>query len=193
MTALEHLRAGEAVILYDEGADAGHLLALADGISGQTVTAMIVYGGGNMAIALPWERCTELGLRAMPNAAGALANIEAASGVSTGISAADRARTIAVAADAASGPGDLVSPGHVVPLPARSGGLLERRGRAEAAVDAAAFVGAPRAAALCEILDDAGALAGHAYVDLLARRAGFAVLSLSELVAERAERELCSW
>lgn len=191
--AIEGLRAGEPVILYDRPADAGHLMALGEEISAQTVTAMILLGGGNLAVALPPERCAGLELRAMPSTRSALATIEAATGVTTGISAPDRARTITLAASPDSGPGDLISPGHVIPLRTRAGGLLERAGRAEAAVDAAAMAGAVRAAALCEVLDDAGDLAGLDYLVELAVRADLAIIGIDELREARAEQEWRSW
>ena len=120
---------------------------------------------GLICLSLPEERCEELELPLMvparngSDATGFCVSIEAATGVTTGISAADRARTIQVAVDPATGPDDLVRPGHVFPLRARTRGVLERRGQTEAAVDLTRLAGLTPGGVLCEVMNDDGTMA----------------------------------
>ena len=116
-----------------------------------------------------------------------MVSIEAREGVTTGISAGDRARTIAVAVDPASGPEDLVQPGHVFPLRARPGGVLERAGRTEAAVDLTAGAGLRGAGVLCQVMRDDGHMATGEDLEVFAARHGIAIVDVSEVV-ERAPR-----
>jgi 3,4-dihydroxy 2-butanone 4-phosphate synthase/GTP cyclohydrolase II len=112
-------------------------------------------------------------------------SIEAREGVTTGISAADRARTVQVAINPASGPGDVVQPGHVVPLRARPGGVLERAGRSEAAIDLVRLAGLMPAAVVCEILDEQGRDAGPQELRAFGARHGAPLVALEDLVAHR--------
>ena len=114
-----------------------------------------------------------------------MVSIEAREGVTTGISAADRARTIAVAVDPASGPEDLVQPGHVFPLRARSGGVLERAGRTEAAVELTAGAGLRGAGVLCQVMRDDGHMASGEDLEVFAARHGIAIVDVSEVVERR--------
>jgi flavin reductase (DIM6/NTAB) family NADH-FMN oxidoreductase RutF len=114
-----------------------------------------------------------------------MVSIEARDGVSTGISAPDRARTIAVAADPASGAEDLVQPGHIFPLRARPGGVLEREGRIEAAVELAAAAGMLPAGVLCQVMRDDGRMAQGEDLEGFAERHGLATVRVSEVVAHR--------
>ena len=176
--ACAELRASRLVLLRDgEGATAsGYLLAAAEAIGAEEVNFMACEGRGLICLALTPERCAELGLERIPPRGLAepskefTVSIEAREGVSTGISAADRARTIAVAADPASGPDDLRTPGHVFPLRARPGGLRERAGEAEAAVELLRLAGLRPAAVLCEVLDEDGRLARGAALERFQER-----------------------
>jgi len=176
--ACEELRASRMVLLRDgEGATAsGYLLAAAETVGAEEVNFMACEGRGLICLALTAERCAELGLERIPPRGLAepskefTVSIEAREGVSTGISAADRARTIAVAADPASGPDDLRTPGHVFPLRARPGGLRERAGEAEAAVELLRLAGLRPAAVLCEVLDEDGRLARGAALERFQER-----------------------
>ncbi|HEY5334267.1 MAG TPA: 3,4-dihydroxy-2-butanone-4-phosphate synthase, partial [Solirubrobacterales bacterium] len=119
----------------------------------------------------------------------AMVSIEAREGVTTGISAGDRARTIEVAADPASGPEDLVQPGHVFPLRARPGGILERAGRTEAAVDLAAGAGLRDAGVLCQVMRDDGHMATGEDLEIFAARHGIAIVTVSEVARRRRASE----
>ena len=155
---------------------------------------MVTEARGLVCLALSTERCDELGLEQIGNRGNqsslgdsAMVSIEAREGVTTGISAGDRARTIAVAVDPASGPDDLVQPGHVFPLRARPGGILERAGRTEAAVELAAR---RRPARRRRPLpgDARGRPHGHAArtSSVFAARHGLAILDVSDVVEHRA-------
>jgi len=120
-------------------------------------------------------------------------SIEAARGVTTGISAADRAHTIRVAADALARPSDLVQPGHIFPLRARPGGVLERNGHTEASVDLARLAGRPPTAAICEILNEDGSMARVPDLERFCRTHNLPMASIAELVTwRRARRETSS-
>ena len=147
--ALEEIKAGRMVIVCDdEGREnEGDLTMAAQFVTPDAVNFMAKYGRGLICLAMTQERCDELGLHPMTRnnqsrfETAFTVSIEARSGVSTGISAADRARTIQVAIDPRSRHEDLVQPGHVFPLRARPGGVLERTGQTEAAVDLARLAG----------------------------------------------------
>ena len=189
--ACAELRAARMVLLRDgEGATAsGYLLAAAEAVSAEEVNFMACEGRGLICLALSAERCAELGLERIPPRGLAepskefTVSIEARDGVSTGISAADRARTIAVAADPASRPDDLRTPGHVFPLRARPGGLRERAGEAEAAVELLRLAGLRPAAVLCEVLDEDGRLARGAALERFQERHGIRSVAFPALLA----------
>lgn len=158
------LRNGRPVVLSDDraGGGAGDLIICAAFADAAAINFMAREARGLIGLALPWDRCAELELDEIPPSGDAqlggsmMVSIEAREGVSTGISAGDRARTIAVAVDPSSRPEDLVQPGHVFPLRARPGGVLERAGRIEAAVDLAYLAGRQGAAVICQLLRDDG-------------------------------------
>ncbi|MGD9586746.1 MAG: 3,4-dihydroxy-2-butanone-4-phosphate synthase, partial [Brachymonas sp.] len=148
------LRAGKMVILVDEEdrENEGDLIIAADHISAEAINFMARYGRGLICLTLTRERCHHLGLAPMTSRNGAphgtafTVSIEAAEGVTTGISAADRARTVQAAVAADAKPSDLVQPGHVFPLQAVDGGVLMRAGHTEAGCDLAAMAGCTPAA-----------------------------------------------
>jgi 3,4-dihydroxy 2-butanone 4-phosphate synthase/GTP cyclohydrolase II len=165
--ALEDVRQGKFVIVVDaaERENEGDLTIAAQFATPEAVNFMATHGRGLICLCLTEERCEELGLRQMternetPFGTAFTVSIEAREGVSTGISAQDRARTIQVAIDPSKGPEDLVQPGHVFPLRARPGGVLQRAGQTEAAVDLARLAGLNPAGVVCEIMKDDGTMA----------------------------------
>lgn len=188
-SALARLGSGEIIVLYDERTDHVDLFAAADLTDAATVNTMVREARGFLALALSAQQCDVLGLREM-KAAGSqacgdralpLVTIEAREGVSTGISSADRARTIRCAAIEADGPRGLVSPGHVFPLRAAPGGLLERRGRVEAAIDAMLLAGLNPAATICDVLAEDGQDGRLDDAVRLSERLGLASISIEQI------------
>ncbi len=164
---VEELRAGRMVILVDEEdrENEGDLVMAADFITPEAVNFMAKYGRGLICLTLTQARCQQLGLRPMVVNNGTsfgtnfTVSIEAAQGVTTGISAADRAHTIRTAVARHAQAQDLVQPGHVFPLMAEPGGVLMRAGHTEAGCDLAAMAGLTHAAVICEIMKDDGTMA----------------------------------
>jgi 3,4-dihydroxy 2-butanone 4-phosphate synthase/GTP cyclohydrolase II len=156
---------------------------------------MATHGRGLICLCLTPERCDELGLRQMTDQNEAqfgtafTVSIEARDGVSTGISAADRARTIQVAVDTTSTPHDLVSPGHVFPLRARAGGVLKRSGQTEAAVDLARLAGLAPAGVVCEIMKDDGTMARVPDLVEFCERHGLKLVTVADLIEYRRRTE----
>jgi 3,4-dihydroxy 2-butanone 4-phosphate synthase/GTP cyclohydrolase II len=165
--ALEDVRQGKFVVVVDaaDRENEGDLTIAAQFATPEAVNFMATHGRGLVCLCLTEERCEELGLRQMtdrnetPFGTAFTVSIEAREGVSTGISAHDRARTIQVAIDPSKSPEDLVQPGHVFPLRARPGGVLQRAGQTEAAVDLARLAGLNPAGVVCEIMKDDGTMA----------------------------------
>lgn len=190
-------RAGRMFILVDaEGREnEGDLVVPAQFAAADAINFMAMHGRGLVCLALTRERAERLGLTPMSRRthprrqAEFTVSIEARTGITTGISAADRARTIAVAVDPATAPGDIATPGHVFPLVARDGGVLVRAGRTEAAVDVAALAGLAPAGVLCEIINDDGAMARLPDIAGLAGRFGLKIATISDLIAYRLRRE----
>jgi 3,4-dihydroxy-2-butanone 4-phosphate synthase len=188
--AVADLAAGRMVVVRDDEdrGGGGDVLIAAEHVDADAVNFMARRARGLVWLALSAERCDQLGLepigrRGNSRLAGVpMVSIEAREGVSTGISAADRARTVAVAVDSASGPGDLVRPGHVFPLRARPGGVRERRGRTEAAVELAARAGLAPAGVLCDVLRDDGEVARGVDLESFASEHGLPVIAASDLL-----------
>ncbi|MFY9489175.1 MAG: bifunctional 3,4-dihydroxy-2-butanone-4-phosphate synthase/GTP cyclohydrolase II [Solirubrobacterales bacterium] len=165
--ALEDYKQGRMVIVCDDEdrENEGDLTLAAEFATPEAINFMAKEGRGLICLALSGERCDELGLNlmALKNESGFgtafTVSIEARDGVTTGISAADRARTIQVAVDPESSPRDLVQPGHVFPLKAKPGGVLERTGQTEAAVDLGRLAGLRPAGVICEIMNEDGTMA----------------------------------
>ncbi len=195
--ALADLGQGRAVVVVDvEGREnEGDLTVAADHATPETIAFMARYARGLICLCLTGERCDELRLRPMternetPYGTAFTVSIEAREGVTTGISAADRAHTIKTAIDPRRGPRDLVQPGHVFPLRARPGGVLERAGQTEAAVDLARLAGLVPAGVVCEIMNDDGTMAR--VPDLLAFCAhhDLKLISVESLVEYRRRHE----
>ncbi len=192
------LRAGRMVVMAPEGSkDAeGDLVMAAEAAAPEDVNFMVREGRGIVSVAIPEKRMRELGIPLVranedgfpPEQAGAL--VEAREGVTTGISAGDRARTIQVVASPKSGREDLVMPGHVLPLMALSGGVMMRLGRAEGAVDLVKSAGMRPAAALCAILREDGEAARLGELREFARRHSMPLVLVRDLVSWRLTNEV---
>ena len=165
--AIEDIRHGKMVVVVDaaDRENEGDLTIAAQFATPEAVNFMAKEGRGLICLCLTAERCDELGLRLMtehnetPFGTAFTVSIEAREGISTGISAHDRARTIQVAIDPSKGAQELVQPGHVFPLRARAGGVLERAGQTEAAIDLARLAGLNTAGVICEVMKDDGTMA----------------------------------
>jgi 3,4-dihydroxy 2-butanone 4-phosphate synthase/GTP cyclohydrolase II len=173
----------------------GDLTLAADHVTPEAINFMAKEARGLICLALEESRCDELGLYPMTNHNEAplrtafTVSVEARSGVSTGISAADRSHTIKVAIDPDAKPGDLVQPGHVFPLRARGYGVLERMGQTEAAVDLARLAGLTPAGVICEIMNDDGTMARVPDLTTYCARHGLKMITVSDLVAYRRRTE----
>jgi 3,4-dihydroxy 2-butanone 4-phosphate synthase/GTP cyclohydrolase II len=191
--ALEDIRQGRMVVVCDDEnrENEGDLTIAAQFVTDQAINFMAREGRGLICLALTPERCDELGLDLMaaknesPFETAFTVSIEAREGVSTGISAADRARTVQVAIDPTTRPRDLVQPGHVFPLKAKAGGVLERVGQTEAAVDLARLAGLIPAGVICEILNDDGTMARVPDLVPYCERHGLKMVTVADLVAYR--------
>ncbi len=195
--AIEDIRQGKMVVVCDDEnrENEGDLTIAAQFVTPEAVNFMRKEGGGLICLALTPERCDELGLRLMAAKnesafeTAFTVSIEARSGVSTGISAADRARTIQVAIDPQTSPRDLVRPGHVHPLKAKVGGVLERVGQTEAAVDLARLAGLIPAGVICEIMNDDGSMARVPDLARYCERHRLKMITVADLVAYRCRTE----
>jgi 3,4-dihydroxy 2-butanone 4-phosphate synthase/GTP cyclohydrolase II len=165
--ALDELRRGRMIVVCDDvdRENEGDIVLPAQFATDEEINFMATHARGLICLALTPERCDELGLNLMaaknesPLETAFTVSIEAAAGVTTGISAPDRARTVQVAIDPHSRPSDLVQPGHIFPLKAKEGGVLERAGHTEASVDLARLAGLIPAGVICEIMNDDGSMA----------------------------------
>lgn len=192
--ALDDLRAGRCVVVADsrEPESQGDLLVAAQQCTPEVINLMATHGSGIVFLCLPGERVEELGLGPMAPHGDNLSwkqamtvSIEARHGVTTGISAYDRARTIQAAIDPASRPQDLVQPGHIFPLKARSNGVLDRAGRTEAHVDLARLAGFIPAGVAVELTTDEGSAATFADLAQFARRHNVRIITVADVVRHR--------
>jgi 3,4-dihydroxy 2-butanone 4-phosphate synthase / GTP cyclohydrolase II len=191
--AIEDIRAGRMVVVCDDEdrENEGDLTMAAQFATPEQINFMAKEGRGLICLALTPERCDELGLNLMaaknesPFETAFTVSIEAREGVTTGISAADRAHTIQVAIDPESAPRDLVQPGHVFPLKAKAGGVLQRTGQTEAAVDLARLAGLNPAGVICEIMNDDGTMARVPDLVGYCERHGLKMITVADLIAYR--------
>jgi 3,4-dihydroxy 2-butanone 4-phosphate synthase/GTP cyclohydrolase II len=191
--AIEDVRQGKMVVVCDDEdrENEGDLTLAAQFATPEAINFMAKEGRGLICLALTPERCDELGLDLMaaknvsPFETAFSVSVEARDGVTTGISAHDRARTIQVAIDPKARPRDLVQPGHVFPLKAKSGGVLERIGQTEAAVDLARLAGLNPAGVICEIMNDDGTMARVGDLVPYCERHGLKMITVADLVAYR--------
>ena len=190
---IEDARAGRMFILVDheDRENEGDLVIPAQWATPDVVNFMALYGRGLICLAMSADRIGQLGLELMSTSNSSrhetafTVSIEAREGVTTGISAADRARTIQVAIDASKGAQDIATPGHVFPLRAREGGVLLRAGHTEAAVDVARLAGLNPAGVICEIMNDDGSMARLPELVDFAKRHGLRIGTISDLIAYR--------
>jgi 3,4-dihydroxy 2-butanone 4-phosphate synthase/GTP cyclohydrolase II len=197
--AVEDVRNGRLVIVADDEdrESEGDLIGAAEHVTPEMINFMAKYGRGLICLTLLPERCAALGLPQMTdenNESSETAftvSIDAAKrfGVTTGISAADRAKTIQVAIDSATIPADLCRPGHVFPLRARKGGVLQRVGHTEASVDLARLAGLYPGGVICEIIADDGTMMRRAQLEEFAKQHGLAYVTISQLVSHRLQTE----
>jgi 3,4-dihydroxy 2-butanone 4-phosphate synthase/GTP cyclohydrolase II len=191
--AIEDIRAGRMVVVCDDEdrENEGDLTMAAQFATPEAINFMAKEGRGLICLALTPTRCDELGLDLMaaknesPFDTPFTVTIEARDGVTTGISAADRARTIQVAIDPHSSPRDLVQPGHIFPLKAKPGGVLERTGQTEAAVDLARLAGLNPSGVICEVMNDDGTMARVPDLERYCARHGLKMISVADLIAYR--------
>ena len=195
--AIEDIRAGKFVVVVDapDRENEGDLTIAAEHITPAAINFMATHARGLICLCLTEERCDELGLRPMtynnqtPFETAFTVAIEAREGVTTGISAADRAHTIQVAIDPSKGPDDLVQPGHIFPLRARPGGVLQRTGQTEASVDLARLAGLNPAGVVCEIANEDGSMARVPDLVPYCERHGLKMITVSDLVEYRRRHE----
>ena len=191
------IKAGKMVILVDEEdrENEGDLVLAADHVTPEAINFMARFGRGLICLTLTRERCEFLKLPPMAARNGTVystaftVSIEAAEGVTTGISAADRARTVQVAVAKTSQPTDLVQPGHIFPLQAVDGGVLMRAGHTEAGCDLAAMAGCSPAAVICEIMKDDGTMARLPDLQLFAAEHGLKIGTIADLIEYRSRTE----
>lgn len=190
---LAELSAGRMVILVDDPdrENEGDLVLLAEHVTPETINFMAKEGRGLICMPMAGALCDRLGIEMQVQrnqsrmTTAFTVSIEAREGITTGISAADRARTIQTAIHPDSTPHDIVSPGHVFPLRAKQGGVLRRGGHTEAAVDLARLCGSVEAGVICEIMDDDGTMARMPSLRVFAERHGLKLCTIADLIAYR--------
>jgi 3,4-dihydroxy 2-butanone 4-phosphate synthase/GTP cyclohydrolase II len=196
-TALLSVRAGRMIIIVDDEdrENEGDLMVAAEKVSPEVINFMARHGRGLICLPLTRERLEDLQLHLMVSENTArfqtafTISIDAKKGVTTGISAHDRAATILAAIDPATKPDDLARPGHVFPLQATEGGVLSRAGQTEAAVDLARLAGLEPAGVICEIMNEDGSMARMPQLDEVSRRHGIPILTIAELIRYRMKHE----
>ncbi|MCG2586131.1 bifunctional 3,4-dihydroxy-2-butanone-4-phosphate synthase/GTP cyclohydrolase II [Massilia sp. TS11] len=194
---VDELRAGRMVILVDEEdrENEGDLVLAADFVTPEAINFMVKYARGLVCLTLTEERCRQLNLPMMATNNGTqfgtnfTVSIEAAEGVTTGISAADRARTIQVAVAREAKPADIVQPGHIFPLKAVKGGVLMRAGHTEAGCDLTAMAGLTPASVICEIMKDDGTMARLPDLIEFAKEHNLKIGTIADLIQYRSANE----
>ncbi|MEW5914375.1 MAG: bifunctional 3,4-dihydroxy-2-butanone-4-phosphate synthase/GTP cyclohydrolase II [Thermodesulfobacteriota bacterium] len=195
--AIEEIQNGRMVILVDDEdrENEGDLTMAAELITPEAINFMATYGRGLICLSLTPEMVERLGLPLMvrdnqsPFETAFTVSVEARHGVTTGISAHDRAHTIRTAVDPESGPHDLVSPGHVFPLRAKPGGVLVRTGQTEGSVDLARLAGLTPAGVICEVMKDDGTMARLPDLEVFAARHKLKIISIADLISYRMRNE----
>ena len=191
------IKAGKQVILIDDEdrENEGDLILAADFVTAEHINFMAKHGRGLICLTLTEQRCEQLQLPLMVSNNGSshgtnfTLSIEAAEGVTTGISAADRARTVQAAVARHARPSDIVQPGHIFPLKAQNGGVLVRTGHTEAGCDLAHLAGLTPAAVICEIMNDDGTMARLPQLLVFAEQHGLKVGTIADLIAYRSQTE----
>jgi len=196
-SAIGDIRAGRLVIVVDDEdrENEGDLIMAAEKATPETVNFMTKFGRGLICVPITMERAEQLGLQRMvadnreSQRTDFTVSVDAARGITTGISAADRAAAIRILADPASKASDLVQPGHIFPLRAKQGGVLRRAGHTEAAADLAYLAGLRPAGVLCEILHDDGTMARLPELQRFRRQHGLKLCTIRDLIAHRRTNE----
>ncbi len=191
------LAAGRMVVLVDEEdrENEGDLVLAAEHVTPEAINFMARHARGLICLTLTRERCERLQLPPMTTKNGTqhgtafTVSIEAATGVTTGISAADRARTVQAAVARDAKPSDLVQPGHIFPLQAQDGGVLMRAGHTEAGCDLAAMAGLSPAAVICEVMNEDGTMARLPDLEVFARQHGLKIGTIADLIGYRSRNE----
>jgi len=194
---LEDLRQGKMVVLVDaqDRENEGDLVCAAEKVTPEIINFMAKFGRGLICLPLTAEKCDTLGLypQTLENTArfgtAFTVSVDAATGITTGISAADRARTVQIAVTDGVRPNDLARPGHVFPLRARDGGVLVRAGQTEGAIDLARLAGLKPAAVICEIMSEDGAMARVPELLGFCRQHDLKIISIAKLIEYRLQRE----
>ncbi|WP_409524673.1 bifunctional 3,4-dihydroxy-2-butanone-4-phosphate synthase/GTP cyclohydrolase II [Nitrincola sp. MINF-07-Sa-05] len=194
---IEDIRQGKMVILMDDEdrENEGDLVIAAEKVRPEDINFMATHARGLICLTLTRERCEQLKLPLMVQSNGAqfstnfTLSIEAASGVTTGISAADRAHTVQVAVKADAKPEDIVQPGHIFPLMAQPGGVLSRAGHTEAGCDLAHLAGLTPAAAIVEVMNDDGSMARRPDLEKFAAKHGLKIGTIADLIHYRTTNE----
>ena len=194
---IDELKLGHMVIIMDDEdrENEGDLLMAAEHVRAQDINFMVRQGRGLVCLTLTQERCRQLQLPLMvnennsPYTTNFTVSIEAAHGVTTGISAADRATTVHAAVKPNAGPRDVVQPGHIFPLMAQRGGVLARAGHTEAGIDLPRLAGLEPASVICEILNEDGGMARLPQLEVFAREHGLKIGTIADLIRYRMENE----
>ncbi|MFT5727921.1 MAG: 3,4-dihydroxy 2-butanone 4-phosphate synthase/GTP cyclohydrolase II [Desulforhopalus sp.] len=195
---LEDIKAGKMIILVDDEdrENEGDLYMAAEAVTGDAINFMATHGRGLICLTLTEELVDKLELPMMvskntsPYGTGFTISIEARTGVSTGISAADRARTVLAAVAPDAGPRDLVSPGHIFPLRAREGGVLVRTGQTEGSVDLSRLAGKIPAGVICEIMKEDGTMARMPDLEVFSKKHDIKIATIADLVAYRLREDM---
>jgi len=195
--AISDIRDGKMVILVDDEdrENEGDLTIAAEKATPEIINFMARYGRGLICLPMTGERCDQLGLPMMvdhntsPFETGFTVSIEARHGVTTGISAADRARTILTAVASDARPDDLVRPGHVFPLRSKNGGVIVRAGQTEGSVDLARLAGLTPAAVICEIMEENGTMARMPSLEKFSEEHGIGICTIADLIEYRMQTE----
>jgi 3,4-dihydroxy 2-butanone 4-phosphate synthase/GTP cyclohydrolase II len=194
---IAEIKGGRMVVLVDEEdrENEGDLVMAAEFVTPESVNFMARHGRGLICLTLTEERCRQLNLPLMvannrsPLGTNFTVSIEAAEGVTTGISAADRARTVRAAIRADASPRDIVQPGHIFPLMAQEGGVLVRAGHTEAGCDLARLAGLTPAAVICEVLGESGDMARMPDLEVFAGQHGLKIGTIVDLIEYRSRTE----
>ncbi|HEX8289351.1 MAG TPA: 3,4-dihydroxy-2-butanone-4-phosphate synthase [Pyrinomonadaceae bacterium] len=196
--AAEDVKNGKMIIIVDDEdrENEGDLVCAAEKVTPEIINFMITHARGLICLPLTEERCDELNLppQTAENTSSMgtafTVSIEAREGVTTGISAADRAKTILTAVDPATKPHDLARPGHIFPLRAKRGGVLVRVGQTEASIDIARIAGLNPSAVICEIMNDDGTMARLPQLEVFAEKHDLKIISVADLVRYRIHKEM---
>ncbi len=195
--AIEEIRAGRMLVVVDDEdrENEGDLTAAAEKITPEMINFMVTHGRGLVCLSLTAERCDELQLPPIAQrntsrfGTAFCETIDAREGVTTGVSAADRALTIRLVTDPKVRPSDLARPGHILPLRAREGGVLVRAGQTEAAVDLSRLAGLNPSGVICEVMNEDGTMARVPQLEEFCREHGLKMISVAELIRYRLQHE----